>query len=351
MLKSSYSHTSKQAGACSKFPELTAPASHIIHIAQDGSGDYSTITEALTSTAMFPEQDPVTLFIHNGIYKERLTITRPYLTLLGESRDNTILTYNLYAKMPSDDIGKLGTFRSYSCIIDTHDFTARSLTFENSSGKGPDVGQALAVYADGDRLFFDNCRFLGGQDTLFTAPLPPKEVEPNGFAGPKQFAPRLFGRHYYRNCCLEGDIDFIFGGAAAYFEGCEFFSKNTGKPVNSFVTAASTPQEQEYGYVMENCRFTGNCPPHSAYLGRPWREYAKTVLLHCEIGEHICEEGWDDWNKPYAHKTVFYAEYQNRGPSADMKKRPEWVKALTDQEAARFTKHNVLSGNDHWNPV
>lgn len=321
------------------------------HIAPDGSGDFTSITDALDSLNDIPAQDPVILHIHKGVYKEQITITRPHLTLIGDSASNTILTYNLYAFMPSADIGKLGTFRSYSCLIDTQDFTARNLTFENSSGSGSDVGQALAVYADGDRLFFDNCRFLGGQDTLFTAPLPPKEVEPNGFVGPKQFAPRLNGRHYYRNCYLEGDIDFIFGGATAYFDHCEFHSKDVGKPVNSYVIAASTPEGQAYGYVMSNCRFTGSCPPHSAYLGRPWREFAKTVLLSCEIGEHICEEGWDDWNKIYAHDTVFYAEYQSFGPSSDMSKRPEWMKVLTDEEASEFTLEKVIGGDDGWMPV
>lgn len=323
-------------------------------VCQDGTNGFGTVTEALEALEAYDRTKqtmlPARCIIKNGIYRERLTITRPRLTLEGESAYGTVLTYDLYARMPKDDIGKLGTFRSYSVLIDTHDFTARTLTFQNSAGKGPDVGQALAVYADGDRLMFDNCRFLGGQDTLFTAPLPPKEIEPNGFLGPKQHAPRQNGRHYYKECYIEGDIDFIFGGATAYFERCELYSKNTGKPVNSFVTAASTPQNQEYGYVMQGCRFTGNCPPHSAYLGRPWREYAKTVLLDCQIGDHICEEGWHDWNKPHAHETVLYAEYASHGPSSDMKKRPGWVKELTSAEAQHYTKSKVLGGKDHWNP-
>lgn len=176
-------------------------------------------------------------------------MTVPYVSFTGESAEETILTYGLYARMPSDDIGKLGTFRTYSCFIDTHDFTASNLTFENSAGPGTKVGQALALYVDGDRIAFHDCRFLGNQDTLFTAPLPPKEIEPNGFVGPKQSAPRINGRHFYQRCYIEGDIDFIFGGATAYFEDCEFFSKYTGQPISSYVTAASTPEGQEYGYV------------------------------------------------------------------------------------------------------
>lgn len=335
----------------------TTPDPITITVSQDNLADFHTISEALEaleqadiacSAGSHPR--PALIKIRKGIYRERLTIKRPFLTLEGDGAGETILSYGLYARMPREDIGKLGTFRSYSCLIDTHDFTARNLTFENSAGKGPDVGQALALYVDGDRLVFDGCRFLGGQDTLFTAPLPPREIEPDGFIGPKQHAPRLNGRHYYKDCYIEGDIDFIFGGATAYFENCELHSKYTGQPISSFVTAASTPQGQQYGYVMQGCRFTGDCPPHSAYLGRPWREYARTVLLDCHIGEHICAEGWHDWNKPQAHETVLYAEYNSHGPSADMAKRPGWVKKLTAAEALDYTKSRVLGGNDRWLP-
>lgn len=322
----------------------------------DGRGDFTSVNAALdvirVNDDRSPEhsQSPVILKLYNGIYKERITINRPRLTLVGQSQEHTVLTGDLYANMPMPDGSRRGTFRSYSLMIDTHDVTLCNLTIENSSGCGPDAGQAIAAYADGDRLSFGHCRFLGGQDTLFTAPLPPTELEPNGFIGPKQFAPRTTGRHYYENCYIEGDIDFIFGGAAAYFTGCEFFSKDISQDINSYVTAASTPRHQPYGYVMTNCRFTGSCPPHTAYLGRPWREYAKTVLLHCEIGSHIRPEGWHDWNKAAARDTVFYAEYGSFGASADMTKRPGWVKQLTPAEAASYTRKLVLSGHDYWVP-
>ena len=320
-----------------------------IHVSQDDRHDFVSVSAAL---AALPENhtEEICIYIHKGIYKEQLTIRTPYLTLIGENATETVLTYDLYARMPSSDVGKLGTFRSYSCLIDTHDFTAKNLTFENSAGIGPVVGQALAVYADGDRLLFEDCRFLGGQDTLFTAPLPPVEIEANGFIGPKQYEDRLPGRHCYRRCYLEGEVDFIFGGATAYFEECEFYSKDIGKEINGYVTAASTPQGQEYGYVMKSCRFTGNCPPRSVYLGRPWREFARTVLLDCEINEHICPEGWHDWNKPAARKTAFYAEYGSYGASGDIGRRPEWIKRLSDSDSLGFTKERVLAGNDGWNP-
>lgn len=320
-----------------------------IHVSKDGNHDFTTISDALASLPPGDAQGTC-IFIHKGVYKEQLTIQTPYLTLVGEDTKETVLTFDLYARMPSPDIGKLGTFRTYSCLLDTHDFTAKNLTFENSSGTGPQVGQALAVYADGDRLLFEDCRFLGSQDTLFTAPLPPKEIEPNGFIGPKQQAARVHGRHCYRRCYIEGDIDFIFGGATAYFEDCEFFSKYINRGINGYVTAASTPEGQEYGYVMKSCHFTGNCPPHSVYLGRPWREFARTVLIDCEINEHIFPEGWNDWNKPGAHQTAFYAEYGSYGPGGNLSKRPAWIKRLTGSDLSRFTKDQVLAGNDNWNP-
>lgn len=321
----------------------------VIHISADGNGDFSTVCAALAS---IPKdcQEEILLYIHKGIYREQITITHPHITLIGDSAETTILSYDLYAKMIMEDGQKRGTFRTYSCFIDTHDITFRNLTIANTAGEGPKVGQALALYADGDRLFFENCRFLGSQDTLFTGPLPPKEIEVNGFIGPKQFAPRINGRHYYRNCYLEGDIDFIFGSATAYFENCEFFSKNINQAVNSFVTAASTPEGQTYGYVMRNCRFTSNCPPCSVYLGRPWREYAKVVLIDCYMGEHIFPQGWHDWGKVQAHDTSFFAEYNSFGPGADINSRPAWIHQLSEEDLVTYSREKVLEGTDGWNP-
>lgn len=321
----------------------------MIRVAKDGSGDFLTIGEALLS---LPESSgsPITISIAPGVYKERLEIKTPYLTLEGEDAAGTVITYDLYALMPMEDIGKRGTFRSYSVLVDTHDFTAKNLTFENNSGPGSLVGQALALYVDGDRVKFENCRMIASQDTLFTGPLPPREIEPNGFIGPKQNAPRINGRHYYKNCYLRGDIDFIFGSATAFFEGCEIHSQDIGREINGYATAASTPEGQEYGYVFWDCRFTGSCPDHTVYLGRPWRNYAKTVILNSYIGPHIHPEGWHNWNKKEAESTLFYAEYNNYGPGSNMDARPGWVARLSEEEALHYTREAVLFGEDHWNP-
>ncbi len=320
-----------------------------IHVSPNNTDGFSSVGQALASLPPYSGEEAI-LYVHKGIYREQLTITRPHVTILGDSPEDTVLTYSLYARMTMEDGSRRGTFRTYSCLVDTHDVTFRNLTLSNTSGKGPDVGQALALYADGDRLMFDSCRFLGNQDTVFTGPLPPKEIEANGFVGPKQFSPRINGRHYYRNCYIEGDIDFVFGSATAYFEGCEFFSKDIGRPVNGYVTAASTPQGQTYGYVMEGCRFTSQCPPRTVYLGRPWREYARTVLINCYMDRHIRPEGWHDWDKPQAHETCLYGEYQSFGPGADMEARPGWVRRLGSEDLELYRRENVLAGDDGWSP-
>ncbi len=318
-------------------------------VAQDGSGDFTAIGQALEYLEQLPE-GPAVIFVRKGIYEERLELHRPYLTLEGESAAETVITYGLYARMKMEDGENRGTFRSYSVFIDTHDFTARSLTFVNSAGPGTVVGQALALYVDGDRILFEGCRMEGSQDTLFTGPLPPKELQPGGFLGPKQNAPRINGRHCYRNCHIRGDVDFIFGSATAYFENCELFSLDTGREINGYVTAASTPEGQAYGYVFEHCHFTGNCPPETVYLGRPWRNYAKVVLLNCLMENHIRREGWHDWGKREAHDTLFFAEYNSSGPGAAGAARPEWVTILEKGCEARYSKERVLGGTDGWNP-
>lgn len=327
----------------------------MVVVAKDGSGDFYRISDAISylekqykdgDSCREPEGEIV--YIRNGIYEERIEIKIPYVTLIGEDWEKTVISNHYYALMPREDIGKLGTFRSYTMFVDTHDFTAVNLTIENTAGTGPTIGQAVALYADGDRLVFERCRLLGRTDTLFTGPLPPFELKKNGFVGPKQFDERINGRHLYRDCFIEGDIDFIFGSATAYFERCEIFSKSRELPINSFATASSTAEGQKYGYVFESCRFTSNCPASTAYLGRPWRNFAKTVILRSYIGPHICPEGWHNWNKPEAESTIFYAEYKNFGDGFVPSKRAPWSRQLTDQEAEEFSRECVLEGNDGW---
>lgn len=331
---------------------------------------FATVSEALASlpaTDFAPQEfpapteeniTPVTIHIAPGIYEEQLVIERPHVTLLGETAASTILTYHLGAFEEMPDGSKRGTFRTASVRIHTHDFTAKNITFQNTAGYGHTVGQALAVYADGDRLVFEDCRLISSQDTLFTAPLPPTAAKPGGFTGPGELKPRIKGRQLYRRCFIQGDVDFIFGSATAYFEDCEIYSKKPGdrKPPESpteeviygYVTAASTPVDVPYGYVFKSCRLTSDCPPHSIYLGRPWREWAKTVFIDCELGAHIHPLGWNDWKKPHGH--FYYGEYHSTGDGSAWENRADFSHQLTQEESADYTLEKVLSAPDGWHP-
>ncbi|WP_034256879.1 pectinesterase family protein [Adhaeribacter aquaticus] len=289
-------------------------------VAQDGSGAYKTVQEAINAVPDFRKKETIIL-IKNGIYKEKLVLptSKTMVTFIGEDVKKTILTFNDFAQKKNRFGEELGTTGSTSFFIFGVDFTAENITFENSAGP---VGQAVAVRIDADRVFFKNCRFLGNQDTLYTY-------------GEKS-------RQYYKNCYIEGTVDFIFGWSTAFFEGCEIFCKQEG-----YVTAASTPEGAQYGYVFKNCNITGSAPENSFYLGRPWRPNAQTIFIQCKLGKQIKPEGWHNWGKPEAEKSTFYAEYKSTGPGANPKARVKWAKQLSDEEAKEFTLEKVLGD---WTP-
>lgn len=313
-------------------------------------GDFASVTDALNSIPK-ESQESVAILIAPGIYHEKITVDRPFVTLEGTGKSNadTVLTFDDYANFIMEDGTKMGTFRSYSVFVDAHDVTLKNLTIENASGDSLTHGQAIALYADGDRLTVDSCRLLGHQDTLFTGPLPPKEIQKNGFIGPKQFAPRLRGRQYYKNCYICGDIDFIFGGATAYFEECtieslrHFPEESEETQIQGYVTAASTPEGQEYGYVFSKCRLISEeCPSGTVYLGRPWRDYARTVFIDCSFGEHIHPALFHDWNKPDARVTMLYGICQKDFQKA-FPERAAFVQEIKEEQRTHYTKEKVLS--------
>ena len=323
-------------------------------VTQTGNGTdpntFSTITEAISHVPI-DNREPVTIVVTPGTYHEKITLDRPYIHLIGSSAEECIITYSDYARDLMPDGSKRGTFRSYTFLLDADHVTLENLTIRNSAFPRSKAGQAVALYADGDNLLIKSCRLESYQDTLFTGPLPPAPMQIGGFTGPKEFAERRVGRHYYKDCYICGDVDFIFGSAIAYFETCEIasvFSEEPPEnpygstPVYGYATAASTPEGSPYGYVFDRCRFTSTCPKQSVYLGRPWRDYAQTVLLNCYLGEHIRSEGFHDWNKPEAHKTIYYAEFGSSGPGADNSNRADFVHILSDQEALRYTRDKVL---------
>lgn len=299
--------------------------------------------------ALPPGEGPVTLKVPPGVYREKLRIDRPGVRLVGRDPHTTVITWDDHALKTFPDGRRYGTFASATVLVTGRDFRAEGITFENTAGPGHLVGQALAAYVDADRAVFRNCRFLGHQDTLFTGPLPPFPLTAVTFGGPREDAPRLPTRQYYADCYFAGDVDFVFGSATAVFQRCELFSRDRGEPTNGWITAASTPEGAHHGYVFLDCRLTGNAAPGSVYLGRPWRDFAQTLFVRCELGPHIHRDGWHDWDKPHAHHSVVYGEVGCHGPGATGS-RPEWVTTLSADEIARLTVPGVLGGIDGWNP-
>lgn len=307
----------------------STPMSYDIVVAPDGSGNFKTIQDAINAV-----HDNITkrtvIFIKTGVYKEKISISssKKNLTLLGEDIDKTVITFDDYSKKL---IGKdtLNTWTSYTVTVDADGFVAENLTFENSAGN---VGQAVAVRIISDKVMFRNCRFLGHQDTLFAHGI---------------------GRIYFLNCYIEGTTDFIFGSAVALFENCQIHSKK-----DSYITAASTPLGNTFGYVFKNCTLTADSGIHKVYLGRPWRAYAKVVYINCNMGSHIRSEGWDNWKNPDKEKTVYYAEYKCTGPGSDTSGRVSWSKQLTDTETENYTIEKIFTRDSvpmpvlgNWNPL
>ncbi len=235
--------------------------------------------------------------------------------------ENQTFSAGYYAKEQMPDGTKRGTFRSYSVLVDGNNICFKNCIFENTAGKGSDVGQAIALYLDGDGISLDSCLIRGHQDTLFLAPLPDKEIIPGGFTGPKQFTERKRRTYYFKNCRIEGGVDFIFGGATAYFDNCEFVSVEEG-----YVFAPSTPEDVEIGFVATNCRFVAsdNIQKGSCFIARPWRNHAYVKLENCYLGDHINHSGFDDWGKTEAHQTMRFFEHNSYGLGANGT-RPNYV--------------------------
>lgn len=308
---------------CCSFSAIAQPkTAYDFVVAQDGSGNFTTVQEALNAVPDF-RKATTTIFIKNGVYKEKLNLSssKHLVTLIGESAANTILTYDDWAQKKNIFGEEKGTSGSSSFYVYGPQFTAQNITFQNTTGP---VGQAVALFVAGDKARFINCRMLGFQDTLYTY----------GYAS----------RQYYYKCYIEGTVDFVFGSATAVFEDCEIFCKKAG-----YVTAASTPDSTKYGYVFFNTRIHGDAPENSFYLGRPWRPYAKTVFINCDLGKQIKPEGWHNWNKSDAEKTSFYAEYQSKGLGANNNARVKWSHQLTAKEVSEnYTLEKIFNG---WKPM
>lgn len=284
-------------------------------VAADGSGDVKTVGEAI---AKVPENNKkrFIILIKPGVYEEQLNVPagKPYVSLVGENAETTKLTF----KISNKEAGS--TSAAFAFYVAGHDFYAENLTFENSFGLG---SQAVAVVSDADRAIFKKCRFLGWQDTLYTRR----------------------GRQYFVDSYIEGSVDFIFGQAAAVFENCEIHSKTDGYIAAPMRFAADEPS----GLVFIKSKLTAENTVKAVYLGRPWRDYGRTVYLETEMGAHIRPEGWHHW-QPEREKTAYFAEFSSKGQGANNASRVAWSHQLTAEEAKQFSAENFLKGADNWNP-
>lgn len=314
------------AAAC--FSQQTYPAK--LTVAKDGSGNYQTIQEAINAVRAY-SPGPVSIFIKNGVYEEKVVVPSwvTNLSIKGESRDQTIISYNDYSgklMAKGDDTiinkTKFSTFSSYTMWVQGNDVQIENLTIRNTAGR---VGQAVALHVDGDRFVIRNCNLLGNQDTLLTA-------------GDSS-------RQYYVDCLIEGTTDFIFGPATAVFRNCTIRSLT-----NSYITAASTPKWKPFGYVFFDCHLVANEEAQKVFLGRPWRAYARTVFIRCDMGKHIRPEGWDNWRNAENEKTAFYAEFESRGEGAASDKRVPWSRQLSKKEAKKYTLKKIFAGTTQWTP-
>ncbi|MCR4791340.1 MAG: pectin methylesterase [Lachnospiraceae bacterium] len=305
---------------------------------------------SISDAASSAPEGAVLLRLAPGTYREKVFIRRDEVSITGtgSTPDDVRIEWGDHAFEIMPDGIKRGTFRSYTFFIKGNGNRLSNLTIENVSFPKSTSGQAIALFAEGD-LIADSLILKSYQDTLFTGPLPEKEIEPGGFRGPTESDERIPCRQHYRSCRICGDVDFIFGSATCYFEDCDIVSLGNkqrddhceGKSYG-YCTAASTIDGEKYGYVFEGCRFLNEgCPENSVYLGRPWRDHARTVMLNCYMDAHIAKEGFDDWGKKSAHQSVFYAEYASYGPGAS-KERADFVKMLTEEESTEYTRLKVL---------
>jgi pectinesterase len=296
---------------------LPGPPPMQVVVAADGSGDFKTIQMAIDHAPFVSGTQRLNIEIRPGTYKERLVVPqdRPRTTFLGRDAATTFIT----AAMSAKEAG--GTFLSSTVDVQGAEFHAENITFENTFGVG---SQAVALMIHSDKAEFHKCRFIGWQDTLYVAT----------------------GRQYYKDCYIEGHVDFIFGNATAVFEDSEIHSRGDG-----YLTAQNrTSPDDTTGYVFYHCKLTGENQTKGSYLGRPWRPYSRVVYLDCVMDAFIRPEGWDNWHDAKNEATAWYAEFGSTGAGAKPSERAAWSHQLDARQAAAFMPGVFLRGADGWNP-
>ncbi len=287
----------------------------------NSGGQYPTIQAAVDAVPTGGAERYV-IDILPGTYTARVIVPtdKPKITLRGQDPLTTKITFNETANTPPNESSVHAT-----AVVRGADFVAENLTFENSHGPGV---QALAMYAKADRLVFNNCRFLGWQDTLRSE----------------------YGRHYFYNSYVEGSVDFVYGRGTAYFEDSTLFAKSGG-----YLTAQARESAGDSdGYVFKNTTVTGSANPGSVYLGRPWQPYSRTVFIDSKLGPVINSAGWSAWSGNNNYLTAYYAEHNStdlNGDPLNVSGRVAWSHQLTAVQAEAYSKANWLGGSDNWSPI
>jgi len=282
-----------------------------IIVASDGTGDFTSVQDAINAAPDNGTKSTV-IFIKNGLYHEKIIVPneKPHLTFIGEDVDSTILSYDDRSVYTVE----LNTFTSHSVRVDASDTKFYNLTIQNPA-RG---SQAVALHGNGDRQMFVHCRILGWQDTYYSD---------------------MRSRNYFKDCYIEGATDFIFGFGIVVFDSCQI------NCLGHYVTAAATPEQYNFGMVFTDCYFTADPDLKQFSLGRPWFDYARTVLLHCYESEKLSPEGWGQWGG--REKTCFYREYDCYGPGSDTTRRVYFGKQLSDEEAMQYTLNNIFSTDNY----
>ncbi|CAN8314393.1 unnamed protein product [Cochlearia groenlandica] len=298
-------------------------------VAQDGSGQFKSVQQAVNAC---PDKNPGRCIIHikAGVYREQVIIPKKKnnIFLFGDGARKTVITYNRSVELsPGTTTSLSGTVQ-----VESEGFMAKYIGFKNTAG--PMGHQAVAIRVNGDRAVIFNCRFDGYQDTLYV----------NN------------GRQFYRNCVVSGTVDFIFGKSATVIQNSLIVIRKGNKGQYNTVTADGNEKglAMKIGIVIQNCRIVPDKKLAAerltveSYLGRPWKQYATTVIINTEIGDVIRPEGWRMWDGEGFHKTCRYVEYNNRGPGAITNRRVNWAKvARSAAEVNGFTVTNWL-GPVNW---
>ena len=269
-----------------------------------------------------------------GVYREKVLITRPGVRVRGLGRPHEVIV-----AWGDGAVQVGGTFRTSTLEIRGDDFRGENFTVANDYWlRNAEPSQAVALYVTGDRAVFRRLRMLGHQDTLYAAD---KKCEGD--------ACRV-SRQYFRDCYVEGHVDFIFGNSKAFFENCHLHAVAHEEVM--LTAHMRTAPDQDRGYVFHHCRITADAGVGRLWLGRPWRDYSRVVFLHTRIDAKLERAGWREWTPGTTRRlaTAFYAEHASTGSGSREGPREPFAMILSPVEAERWSAKNHLAGHDGWAP-